>query len=670
MNKHYHKTFTPIMIVLVMTLAVFSSIIYSFETRLFSYLNPVVGVATAFYYIHKGKSVIPIFFTFLTWSVVSRILMVDESIMFSIAYCLVLFVPILVMMLVFDKVQVTQFEKKLNKYNMSYVFPYILNILIVSFIGSILMFLVYHTFIGIQTEYILAFRDIFFSNFFGMFLFNMTITIIVKRDHTSFSKKTAPYFNAMFLIVFALLALIVFKRVIPGFDFEHFSFSFYFMFIVVGLLFSYKILILANFIYIFIFGGYALNGMIVLDCFTVTTEVSLFLLVANILAMTIKMMIIGYLYKSEEEQESSKTISHLVNTTNKYINEIEGLTTNSSEFFQHFLNDFFRIGCKILPKYEKSSCYYLKGNKIKYISAEGYDIDLLNRCEFNFETFSWNFDHPTLINGYADINMSSNNSKYLNQYYTRYGTIKQSLTFSLDYAGFKGGMSFDIFDYNDFLYDSKTIETFNTFHRLVMSYMKMGSLYIESSRVKNDIILSMVKTLGFYDNYTKSHSIDVSEWTNKVCDELEVDHKMKEQAYYASIVHDIGKIGISSDILNKKSRLTDAEYDLVKHHTVKGYNILSEVQNLSEIAVIVRHHHERWDGYGYPDGLEGDEIPYLSQVIGVCDSVSAMLSKRVYQDPKTIEEVIEELKAQRGKQFSPVPCDAMIKILKEKLKTK
>ena len=303
-----------------------------------------------------------------------------------------------------------------------------------------------------------------------------------------------------------------------------------------------------------------------------------------------------------------------------------------------------------------------------HISSKGYDLDILNQCEFKSETFSWNFDNPTLINGYADVNMLSNNSEILNVYYQRYGAIKQSLTFSLDYAGFKGGMSFDIFSYNDYLYDTKTIETFNTFHRLIMSYMNMGSLYIESSRIKNDIILSMVKTLGFYDDYTKSHSINVSEWTNKVCDELKIDHKMKEQAYYASIVHDIGKIGIRSDILNKKSRLTDAEYDLVKNHTVKGYNILSEVQNLSEIAVIVRHHHERWDGYGYPDGLSGEDIPYLSQVIGVCDSVSAMLSKRVYQDAKTIEEVIKELKAQRGKQFSPIPCDAMIKILEEETK--
>ena len=114
MNKHYHKAFTPIMIVIVMTLAVFCNIIYSYETRIFSYLNPVVGVATAFYYIHKGKSVIPIFITFIIWSVVSRILLVDESIMFSIAYCFVLFVPILVMMLVFERLQVTKIEKKLN----------------------------------------------------------------------------------------------------------------------------------------------------------------------------------------------------------------------------------------------------------------------------------------------------------------------------------------------------------------------------------------------------------------------------------------------------------------------------------------------------------------------------------------------------------------------------
>jgi HD-GYP domain-containing protein (c-di-GMP phosphodiesterase class II) len=131
-------------------------------------------------------------------------------------------------------------------------------------------------------------------------------------------------------------------------------------------------------------------------------------------------------------------------------------------------------------------------------------------------------------------------------------------------------------------------------------------------------------------------------------------------------LHDIGKIGVRDSILNKPGPLTTEEYEIVKKHPSIGDSIVSELGLVPEERSIIRHHHERWDGKGYPDGLAGEQIPMLARIVSVVDAFDAMTSKRAYRDAMSREEALAELKKNSGEQFDPRALEAFLKVVEKK----
>jgi HD-GYP domain-containing protein (c-di-GMP phosphodiesterase class II) len=131
------------------------------------------------------------------------------------------------------------------------------------------------------------------------------------------------------------------------------------------------------------------------------------------------------------------------------------------------------------------------------------------------------------------------------------------------------------------------------------------------------------------------------------------------------MLHDIGKLGIQDSILNKKEKLTDEEWDIVRQHPILGEDILRPVSLNREMLAIVRAHHERYDGKGYPDKLKGKEIDIFAQILSIADSYDAMTSARAYRSPLDQAKAIEELRKNKGAQFNGEIVDVFIEILKE-----
>jgi len=178
--------------------------------------------------------------------------------------------------------------------------------------------------------------------------------------------------------------------------------------------------------------------------------------------------------------------------------------------------------------------------------------------------------------------------------------------------------------------------------------------------LQQDIIESLVKLLEIHDQYTNGHSENVAFLSQKIAEEMALSEGDIQQVYWTGILHDIGKILIPSTILNKKGRLTDEEYELIKKHSFWGAQTLLQSKKLKGIAKCVLHHHERWDGRGYPDGLKGDEIPIISQIISLVDSWDAMTSNRPYREAMSEKDAIEEIKRNRGLQFAPRVVDVFL----------
>jgi len=179
------------------------------------------------------------------------------------------------------------------------------------------------------------------------------------------------------------------------------------------------------------------------------------------------------------------------------------------------------------------------------------------------------------------------------------------------------------------------------------------------------ILKSLVNALEAKDLYTGKHSERVTRYAIEVARILGCSGAQLESVQTVGYLHDIGKIGVADSILNKPGPLTAEEYEIVKKHPVIGESIVSELGLSPEERSIIRHHHERWDGAGYPDGLSSEDIPLLARIVSVVDAFDAMTSKRAYRNAMSQEESIAELLKNRGKQFDPSALDAFLEVVKK-----
>jgi len=171
---------------------------------------------------------------------------------------------------------------------------------------------------------------------------------------------------------------------------------------------------------------------------------------------------------------------------------------------------------------------------------------------------------------------------------------------------------------------------------------------------------SLIKTIELKDLYTAGHSRRVSEISELICRGLNMSDDQCEYLHVTGHLHDIGKIGIAEGVLMKAGKLSEAEYYLIQQHPVIGASIFENIPGLDRMSKIIRHHHERFDGRGYPDRLKGDDIPLESAIISVADSFDAMTTFRPYKPTLSVEQAVEEIFENRGKQFHPDICDIFI----------
>jgi HD-GYP domain-containing protein (c-di-GMP phosphodiesterase class II) len=185
-------------------------------------------------------------------------------------------------------------------------------------------------------------------------------------------------------------------------------------------------------------------------------------------------------------------------------------------------------------------------------------------------------------------------------------------------------------------------------------------------RTTKEMITAFIKLLDIHEHYTNGHSAKVASLAEKIAIEMQLSFEEIKAAYWSGMVHDVGKLMIPTEILNKEGPLKDEEYDLIKQHPIWGFEALFNVQSLHEIALNILYHHERWDGKGYPDGLKGEEIPCIAQILAVADVWDAMTTDRPYHKALSKKEAVTELQRCRGTQCSPVVIDAFMRMIKNK----
>ena len=342
-----------------------------------------------------------------------------------------------------------------------------------------------------------------------------------------------------------------------------------------------------------------------------------------------------------------------LNDINKNINEFFNIclkTMNSVEYDDKlFIKDIFKISSKVAVESNFGSAFIAENEKIKFTDSIGIDPkDLKN---INKDLNLYDFSSENII-----INKNSSLKKAREYLYVGI------------YRGTKivGGFNLYISQGSKESYSDESIRKIQVLQQLFNGFHKVKEKNDCNMMLKNNLIKSFIIALELHDKYTKGHSELVSLYCEKIGESLGLDEKELKDLKLSSVMHDIGKIIIPSKILNKKDRLSECEYEIIKNHSKFGYDIVSQNEPLKDISKYILHHHERWDGKGYPSRLKGNEIPLLSQIISVADAWHAMTSERTYKRKLTMEEGIEELRKNRGTQFSPEVVDIFLKILSDK----
>lgn len=277
-----------------------------------------------------------------------------------------------------------------------------------------------------------------------------------------------------------------------------------------------------------------------------------------------------------------------------------------------------------------------KGEEISGLTAKFNDIKILN--DFNNEREVYNLKQDACYkNNLASFPLS----------------FKNKALGVLNVSNKKSGKPFSETD----------IETIKIIALGSAAAIQNAKLFQEQQKTYLDTIIALANAIDARDSYTYHHSNNVARYSVRIAEEMQLAKERIEKIKHAALLHDIGKIGVKDNILLKDSKLSEEEYAKILMHPVKGEEIIESLPFLQERAKIIRHHHERFDGKGYPDGIKGEDIELEARILALADSFDAMTTQRPYRAPLSIEETKKELLKNKGIQFDPSIVDIFIKIL-------
>jgi response regulator RpfG family c-di-GMP phosphodiesterase len=193
---------------------------------------------------------------------------------------------------------------------------------------------------------------------------------------------------------------------------------------------------------------------------------------------------------------------------------------------------------------------------------------------------------------------------------------------------------------------------------------KISQMQLDRDKVFLNTLLSLSEALEQKDEYTQHHSLKVADIAEKICLEYSSDEQLLHAVTIAGKLHDIGKIGIPDDLLFAKRKLTPEEYLIIKQHVDMSYRIVKPVDAVGTISSFVLHHHERWDGKGYPHNLQGSAIPIGARILAIADVFNALVSTRPYRRAMSIDEAIENITTDKGIAYDPELTDIFYKLIK------
>lgn len=379
------------------------------------------------------------------------------------------------------------------------------------------------------------------------------------------------------------------------------------------------------------------------------------------------------IYSLYDELESySQEIDSLKVKAEKYLmkyrillQSIQDLKNYRDLSERDFIIKMYDIAKLIITGYDYSSVYIYEDSILRILKTEGYDKKGVNDFKLSSRLVNKVFPKTDIYN---TDKISLSNMMTADQKRTFFQSSRKSkemifLQVNNDHQSI-GGMFFEIRKGSDNNFSENDLGLILAFQKIVENYYE--GIYYDQILEKQmiSIVEALSYMLEYHDPYTKGHSKNVAKLSKLIAKKLKLSNYEIDLIYLSGLLHDIGKTFVDIDLLNKSDKLTKREFEKIKEHPVSGADVIKNIEGLSKIENTVRHHHERIDGLGYPDGLIDDEIPLHSKIIAVADAYDAMATDRPYRGKLTQEESINELKENSGSQFSDEIVKAFLDIIK------
>ncbi len=319
---------------------------------------------------------------------------------------------------------------------------------------------------------------------------------------------------------------------------------------------------------------------------------------------------------------------------------------------EEFLNQVLDRALEMIPSAKYGSVWTFDEGKWKIVAVRGHDEEILKDPNVN-----WNFipvDKPRIVKDILEEDKKFVSPDVFEKFEKATKPLKESLAAPLMFSNELLGRIFvDIPKESKDSFSKDDVEIMSNFSKISTAFYVTRKYLRFQQELQDRLTLVFVKALEKYDTYTEGHSERVAKCCMNLAKKLELDERAQRRVYQAGLIHDVGKMFVPLNILTKRGKLTVAEYEEIKKHPVIGAELIEEGAGLKDIAMIVKHHHERWDGKGYPDGLNGEEIPIEARIIVVCDTYDAMTSDRPYRKALSREVALKEIEENAGKQFDP-----------------
>ncbi len=386
---------------------------------------------------------------------------------------------------------------------------------------------------------------------------------------------------------------------------------------------------------------------------------------------------------NEELEAMNEELESMYQEQEELINKLENLIKLSSEIVKGayessnedaFLRDLLNKAVDMIPEAKYGSISLVENGKWRFVHAVGHDINRLKEMDFRKEDFidvRRSSRAEMIENGVYLVQRTSRKTaegmepRTAKEFLSATRRVSKTLIVQLRADDvFLGHLTVDIPEGSEEEFSGDSVKVFSALGNIASAFLAFRRLAKLNETFQREIILSMIHVVEMHDPYTKGHSENVAKLSRMIASAMGLNDEEISRAYWAGLVHDLGKLLVPGEILRKSSRLSEDEFSVIKMHPVWGYEVLIYSEHLRDIAVYTRHHHERWDGKGYPDGLRGDSIPLISRIISVADTWDAMRSDRAYRKALPIDAAASEMEKAAGKQLDPDVVQVFLELVR------